>query len=849
MSIRLVTLSVVMLFLAACGGSSGGGDDGGNAQRPVAIATVDVEQVNAGEQSVALDGSESHSPNGSITGWEWRFISQPAGSEADIADIEGADQGQAMFTPDLPGEYVVLLTVSDAEGRSEDTQEARATVLAVNPNPLAVVSDEINWILGTVQLDGSRSQAPDGGDRERLIYEWTLTEKPDGSEAELDQGSLIYPRFTADVVGTYRAELIVHYDDRVSRPATTTINIVEANSPPMPAIAELSGTIVRGQTVTLDGSGSQDANGDPLQYRWRFLNRPDGSQAQLSGATTDTASYVVDVKALQAVELCVYDGIARRCTNIIIRPTDIELPDGAANTPPVAVISPDDFNQATFEAELGAFARLGSDSYDIDDDAVSEQWSFVSYPDGFDPDASANLDAGWSSGFTPTVEGEYVVRLTASDGQANHSVTQTYTARLGANRAPLALAATATGNPTVMAGESITFDGEGSSDPDDNRLTYEWWLVDRPDNSEAELQQANTAFPTLTTDAPGPYIVALQVTDEHGWLSEYEPGFRDHEVLVMAKGFNNPPFSRLDASVPAQRLQSMALDSEQPFAIKRDYVTETNERYGRTVTFRQDSFVLMAESQDPDGDVLSHLWTLVSEPADNRMEIITLGGGLCDNGQPRYEASEEPWEDYRERITSYREWTCENVDIAPTEAGLYVFEYQVYDGSEFAGPYSKTVHAVERDDYPSLLLEIQHHHRDSWRQSAFPWDISRGFSLRRVSESPVSLEESRIRLSAIGGDYTLINVDTPSDDARYPTRFWDLTHNQPVTEGYSIPQGESIEIVFQVEIPADELPNGDRALASELAERMNAANITGGRFDVAEKPGWSVEITTVFSSR
>ncbi len=163
-SIRSLPIMLLMSLLAACGGGGGGGG-GGQPEPPLAIASADTTQVNAGEDSVSLDGSDSSSPNGSITTWQWQFLSQPEGSEADIT---GADTAQASFTPDLPGEYVVLLTVNDGEADSEDSQDARVTVTAVNPNPVAMAPATISWILGTVQLDGSQSLPPEGGDAQQL---------------------------------------------------------------------------------------------------------------------------------------------------------------------------------------------------------------------------------------------------------------------------------------------------------------------------------------------------------------------------------------------------------------------------------------------------------------------------------------------------------------------------------------------------------------------------------------------------------------------------------------------------------------------------------------------------------
>ena len=60
-------------------------------------------------------------------------------------------------------------------------------------------------------------------------------------------------------------------------------------------------------TVSLDGSGSSDADEDPLTYSWS-LSVPDGSSAVLSDATAEMPTFDVDLPGIYTAELIVNDG-------------------------------------------------------------------------------------------------------------------------------------------------------------------------------------------------------------------------------------------------------------------------------------------------------------------------------------------------------------------------------------------------------------------------------------------------------------------------------------------------------------------------------------------------------------
>ena len=73
-----------------------------------------------------------------------------------------------------------------------------------------------------------------------------------------------------------------------------------------------------GDTVTLDGSGSSDVDGDLLSYSWLFTSLPSGSEATLSDPAAVKPTFDVDVFGIYVAQLIVNDGTVNSPPDTVI---------------------------------------------------------------------------------------------------------------------------------------------------------------------------------------------------------------------------------------------------------------------------------------------------------------------------------------------------------------------------------------------------------------------------------------------------------------------------------------------------------------------------------------------------
>ena len=362
---------------------------------------------------------------------------------------------------------------------------------APNSAPVANAGPAQSVIVGAVvTLNGGSSS---DANNDTLSYVWTLASRPAGSSAVVSGASTVSPTFTADRPGSYVVSLVVNDGQVNSTTAAVTVTVTAPNIAPV-ANAGPAQAVIAGAVVTLNGSGSSDANGDTLTYAWTLTSRPTGSSAVLSGASTTGPTFTADRSGSYVVSLVVSDGQANS--------TAAAITVTATNIAPVAIAGP------AQSVIAGAIVTLnGSGSADSNGDALTYVWALTSRPSG----SSAALSGASTAAptFTADRAGTYVVSLVVNDGQVNSTAAAITVTATAPNIAPVANAGS---DRTAAAGAPVQLNGTASSDANGDALTYFWALV-RPGGSTAVLTGATTATPTFTPDIVGVYAVGLVVND------------------------------------------------------------------------------------------------------------------------------------------------------------------------------------------------------------------------------------------------------------------------------------------------------------------------------------------------
>lgn len=363
---------------------------------------------------LSFDATASSDPDGDPLTFAWDFDNDGLFGAADTS-VFGAGSDGVGATPSFSfpseGSFTVAVRVTDAPagGASPCGKVASTTVSIVNRAPVARAGGPYVGAPGAVvALTAASSSDPDG---DSLTFAWDLDGDlsfDDGSSAAV---TFTIPTGTAD--GTTFDVCVEVNDGRTGTSRACSTVQARVNRAPVcsQAVPSAAAECVATVTVQLDGSGSSDPDGDPLQYTWT-TSCAGGVIAPAAAATTSVSLPGTACTSSCQVTLTVSDGaLQTQCTSAIAV-TD--------SRPPSFSRAPADLS-----LECGASQQAAISAWLADAGAVDACTTTTLVND------YAGLDGGCSA-----TTGAALVRWTATDG-CGHAASTTATVRVVDGTAPV----------------------------------------------------------------------------------------------------------------------------------------------------------------------------------------------------------------------------------------------------------------------------------------------------------------------------------------------------------------------------------------------------------------------------
>ena len=556
---------------------------------PVAVVN-EYKIVNSGD-SVELDGSKSHDPDGHIKSYEWVKTSNndPVGYTFSFDDPSSSNP--KFESPSLePGssalEMSFRLTVTDNRGAT-NIKNINVIVQSPNIGPLAHAGeDQIVAHNTQVTLDGSDSR--DYGIGYIKFYRWErISVMPDMTSSPiLSSTDQAVVTFTSDTLNTSDDDVehifqLTVTDDR-DETNTDIVKIrVEAPIPPnVDPIAKAHISITQNTSdssgisyavkharvkpesiVQLTGLSSQDPDGDnkKLKYLWSRISGTDHTVPSLSSTTDPEPTFTANKLPKGEHEIChVYEltvtdergGVSKDTVTIIIE---------SPNIPPVA-----NAGESQTVAHKSIVKLDASKSYDTKQGSrgriVSYTWERIG--------GSGNSDIKLQNE-TEMIASFTTETLNNGDGYVSHSFLLTVKDDRGLTDTDVVVINVRAPNlnrygPSAYAGgyiyseinKTIQLNGYGSFVRPGKIVSYHWEHTQKTEGFDIEFSDTDIPNPTIVTKDHGIYNVRLTVTDNYGNTD-------DDNITIIIRNPNHIPMANAGPDQTVQKGKTVKLNGLQ----------------------------------------------------------------------------------------------------------------------------------------------------------------------------------------------------------------------------------------------------------------------------------------------
>jgi len=416
---------------------------------PVANFTESAEIAYAGEP-IIFNASSSYDPDGTIATYFWNF--------GDETNATGMIVSHAYASN---GTYTVTLTVTDDDGSTSSANATKTILLNEPPVALFTESAETVYTDEAISFNASASYDPDGT---IVSYFWNFGDETNATG--------VAPNHTYSDDGVYTVTLTVTDNRGATDSATATKTVL--NRLPTASFTESAETVLTGEGIHFNASGSYDPDGSIISYFWNFGDGTNATGMVVDHSYTDDGTYTVTLTVTDD------DGAtdSANATKTVLNRSPVALFTESAETVYTG-------QTISFNASL---------SYDQDGSIASYFWDF----------GDGTNSTGVTTSHSYSDDGIYTVTLTVTDDDgATNSASATKTVL---NRAPVASFTESA--ETVYTGESITFNAGSSYDSDGSILSYLW------DFGDGANATGVTTSHSYADD--GMYTVTLTVTDNDG---------------------------------------------------------------------------------------------------------------------------------------------------------------------------------------------------------------------------------------------------------------------------------------------------------------------------------------------
>ncbi len=479
-------------------------------QSPVANAGPD-QNINLPTSGINTNGSGSD-PDGTISAYLWTQVNGPS-----AANIVNPNSASTTINNLIEGTYRFRLTVTDDDGAT-GTDEMIVTVSPAATNVAPTVNagpdQSITLPVNTVNLTAIATDT----DGTIASYAWTKISGP--ASFTFDNTSSASVNVSNLVAGTYVFRIVVTDDDGATASDQVQVNVapeVVNQAPVVSAGADRSITLPQ-NSLTINGTAS-DADGTVASTVWTQVSGPSSATLAGQNSLSLTASNLVQGTYVFRLSATDDDGASAD--------DDMTVSVNAANQPPVANAGPD----VNLVLPTNSVVITGSAS-DPENDIASIVWTQTG---GAAADFTPN---GTELSVQNLVAGTYSFTLTVTDGGGLSSQDEMQIVVTATNQLPVVSAGA---DQVITLPVSSTNLNGTASDPDGSITTVAWTKTSGP---AATLTNANQLTSTVDNLVEGVYIFRLTVTDNDG-----DTAFDEVRITVNAAAVNQAPVANAGPNV------------------------------------------------------------------------------------------------------------------------------------------------------------------------------------------------------------------------------------------------------------------------------------------------------------